>query len=139
MNLKIAIPVVTVFLVLVAAGFLAMAQAVQTIDISTVPSFWQGFVLFVKNTVGGGAVATGVIWLVNIFGYVEAYARAKVAGNTELEYNVNKLWETTAKYLGGIALVFNIAPTVELKAVGVLILFFIDKGKSILTLIFPKK
>jgi VIT1/CCC1 family predicted Fe2+/Mn2+ transporter len=59
-------------------------------------------------------------------------------GQPQLEYDANKLYKTAAYYFGSIAIVFTAAPTPELKAVGVVIVYFLDILGSVLGEIFGK-
>lgn len=90
-----------------------------------------------QNTFGAGAVATALIWVRNVWGYVQAKAKAKAEGNAEIEYNINKFYQTTAQYLGGVAVVFNVAPTPELRAIGVLVVWVADVLYSAVAKIVP--
>ena len=66
------------------------------------------------------------------WGYIEAYAHAKATGNPQIEYDVNKFYKTAAYYTGNLAIIFNVAPTTELRAIGTAIVFFIDILGSVL-------
>lgn len=125
-NLKTAIPSITVILIIIGGAFLTITQALQNVDVSTVPEYFKQIMVFVQNTFGAGVVAVALIWLRNMWGYVEAYAQNKVLGNASLQYDVNKFYRTTAYYLGNLAIVFNVAPTPELRVVGTFIIFVID-------------
>jgi hypothetical protein len=39
---------------------------------------------------------------------------------------MNKFYKTAAYYTGNLAIIFNLAPTLELRAIGTAIVFFID-------------
>jgi hypothetical protein len=132
MKLKQAVPTITVVLAVAAAVFLAISTAINNVNIESVPIGLQQAAIFVKQFFSGGLVALAVIWLRNVWGYIEAFARAKTQGQTELEYDVNKFYKTTAYYLGNTAVIFNLAPTAELQAIGVAIVFFIDILGSVL-------
>ena len=117
---------------------IAVQTVVSAIDVNTVPVAFQGAIIFVRNVFGGGVFAIGLIWLRNSWGYIEAYAQKKVEGDVALEYDVNKFYKTTAYYIGNIAIIFNVAPTPELRAIGTAIVFFLDVGASTLAKIFRK-
>ena len=133
-----ALPVVTVILVCIGGILLGVEQTLKSLDMSKVPEIWRGIVTYVVNVFSGGAFATGLIWLRNIFGYLSAKAREKAKGTT-IEYDLNKFWQTLAGYMGSISIVFVAAPTPEWKAIGAMIVFFIDLIPSVLQGIFPKQ
>lgn len=135
---KQAFPAITAILAVLAGILIAIQTAVSAIDLNTVPPTFQGIIIFTRNLFGGGVFAVGLIWLRNSWGYIEAYARKRVEGEVELEYDVNKFYKTTAYYMGNIAIIFNIAPTPELRAVGTAIVFFLDILTSTLGRIFVK-
>jgi hypothetical protein len=137
-NWKKAFLVITISLAALAAALIAVQTALLAIDVNTVPQAFQGVVVLIRNVFGGGVFAIGLIWLRNSWGYIEAYARKKVEGEVQLEYDVNKFYKTTAYYMGNIAIIFNIAPTPELRAIGTAIVFFIDILASTLGKIFAK-
>jgi hypothetical protein len=138
MDFKKALPLVTAILVVIGGILLGVQQALKTIDISTVPEVWQGPLTYLVNIFSGGAFAMGLVWLRNIFGYLSAKARKAAAGTTT-EYDLNKFYQTLAGYMGSISIVFVAAPTPELKAIGAMIVFFIDLIPSVLQGIFPKQ
>lgn len=138
MNIKTAIPAITVLLIIFGGGFLTVTQALQNVALSTVPDGFRQVGAFLQNTFGAGVVAVGLIWLRNIWGYLEAYAQKKATGNVSLQYDVNKFYKTTAYYLGNLAIVFNVAPTPELRAVGTFIVFIIDVLASQVNRILPQ-
>lgn len=92
----------------------------------------------VQKFFNGGLVALAVVWHRNVWGYIEAFAQTKTQGQTELEYDVNKFHKTAAYYLGNTVDIFNLAPTAELQAIDVAIVFFIDFLGSILAKIFVR-
>ena len=140
MQIKQALPVITIVLAVIAAVFLAVNTAINNLSIESVPIGLQQAVVFIKQFFNGSLVAVAVIWLRNVWGYVEAFARAKTQGQTELEYDVNKFYKTAAYYLGNTAVIFNLAPTAELQAIGVAIVFFIDiLGSVISKIVRPPK
>ncbi|MCJ7423493.1 hypothetical protein MUP01_04390 [Candidatus Bathyarchaeota archaeon] len=51
---------------------------------------------------------------------------------------MNKFHKTAAYHLGDTAVIFNLAPTAELQAIGVAIVFFIDVLGPILAKIFVR-
>jgi hypothetical protein len=129
----------TLLAILIGGTFLAVTHAIQTIDVATVPAFFQGFVIFVQNFFSAGVLAVGLIWLRNTWGYLEAYMRERIKGEVQLEYDVNKWYKTAAYYIGSIAVVFNLAPTPTLRAIGVAVVFFMDLLGSIIGRIWPKE
>ena len=140
MKLKQALPAITVVVAVIGAAFLAVNTAIGNVNVDTVPAGLQQAVVFIKQFFNGGLVALTVIWLRNVWGYIEAFARAKTQGQTELEYDVNKFYKTAAYYLGNTAVIFNLAPTAELQAIGVAIVFFIDiLGSVISKIVSPPK
>jgi hypothetical protein len=139
MQIKQALPTITIVLAIIAAIFLAVSTAINNVNIETVPVGLQQAVAFIKQFFNGSLIAVAVIWLRNVWGYIEAYTRAKIQGQAQLEYDINKFYKTAAYYLGNTAVIFNLAPTSELKAIGVAIVFFIDLLGSILAKIFTKQ
>jgi len=131
-NWKTAFPVITVVLAIVGGALLAVQTAILGIGVDTVPGVLQGVFVFLRNVFGGGLFAVGLVWLRNCWGYVEAYAHAKATGNPQIEYDVNKFYKTAAYYTGNLAIIFNVAPTLELRAIGTAIVFFIDILGSVL-------
>ena len=131
-NWKTAFPVITVVLAIVGGVLLAVQTAIMGIEVNTVPGTLQGVFVFLRNMFGGGLFAVGLVWLRNSWGYIEAYAHAKATGNPQIEYDVNKFYKTAAYYTGNLAIIFNVAPTTELRAIGTAIVFFIDILGSVL-------
>jgi len=137
-NWKTAFPVITVVLAIVGGALLAVQTAILGIGVDTVPGVLQGVFVFLRNVFGGGLFAVGLVWLRNSWGYIEAYAQAKTTGNQQLQYDMNKFYKTAAYYTGNLAIIFNLAPTAELRAVGAAIVFFIDVLGSIFAKILSK-
>jgi len=131
-NWKTAFPVITVILAIIGGALLAVQTAILGIGVDTVPGALQGIFVFLRNVFGGGLFAVGLIWLRNSWGYIEAYAQAKTTGNQQLQYDMNKFYKTAAYYTGNLAIIFNLAPTLELRAIGTAIVFFIDILGSVL-------
>jgi hypothetical protein len=131
-NWKTAFPVITVVLAIVGGVLLAVQTAIMGIEVNTVPGALQGIFVFLRNMFGGGLFAVGLVWLRNCWGYIEAYAYAKATGNPQIEYDVNKFYKTAAYYTGNLTIIFNVAPTTELRAIGTAIVFFIDILGSVL-------
>jgi hypothetical protein len=134
-----AIPAITLLLATVGGISLAVNAELTQIDLNTVPQLLQGLVAFIKSIFASGVLSVGLIWLRNIWGYIGAYASAKMEGNAPLEYDVNKFYKTIAYYMGSIAIIFNVAPTPELKAIGSAIVFFIDVLNSVFHQLLSKK
>jgi len=135
---KTAIPIVTLLLAVLGGVLLSVGASLASIDINSTPQLFQGVVVFVKTVFASGVFAVGLIWLRNVWGYIGAYVRGKMQGQPQLEYDANKLYKTAAYYFGSIAIVFTAAPTPELKAVGVVIVYFLDILGSVLGEIFGK-
>ena len=131
-NWKTAFPVITVILAIIGGALLAVQTAILGIGVDTVPEALQGVFVFLRNVFGGGLFAVGLVWLRNSWGYIEAYAQARTTGNQQLQYDMNKFYKTAAYYTGNLAIIFNVAPTTELRAIGTAIVFFIDILGSVL-------
>jgi hypothetical protein len=134
-----AVPAITLLLAVVGGVLLAISTELTQIDLNAAPQMLQGVVAFAKSVFASGVLSVGLIWLRNVWGYIGAYAKAKTQGNVALEYDVNKLYKTAAYYMGSIAVIFNVAPTPELKAIGSAIVFFIDISGSVLREFLDKK
>lgn len=133
-----ALPLITAILLILASVTVGVYTALEAVNVATVPYPFSTIVVFLKTTLLGGSISVGLIWLRNIFGFLTARFGSKAEGGVE-EYDINKFYKTTSYYFGTIAMVFNMAPTPEWRAIGTGIVFFIDLLGSVLSQVFPTK
>jgi hypothetical protein len=133
-----ALPLITAILLVLASITVGVYTALEAVNVATVPYPFSTIVIFLKTTLLGGSISVGFIWLRNIFGFLTAKFGTQAEGSIE-EYDINKFYKTTTYYFGTIAMVFNMMPTPEWKAVGTAIVFFLDLLGSALSQVFPTK
>jgi len=136
MEFKKALIYLTVALVALAGTFFVLEKTIMQIDTATIPEPFGGIIVYLQTFFSSGMVATGIVWFRNIWGYVRRKAQKLADGERKIEYNFMKLGETAAYYVGSIGIIFQAAPTVELRAIGTVAVFLLDVFLSELSHMF---
>jgi len=131
-----ALKYATIILFIIAAVFLAVSTAINQVDASTLPPFLADFTVKLQAIFAMPSVVFIITWVRNVYGYYNAKAQA-LAENAEVNYNLNKLYQTIGLYVGSAA-VFAATIPPPYSTVAMAIIFVGDVARTELARILKK-
>lgn len=118
-----ALKYATIVLLVVAAVFIGVSAAVNTINADDVAEPLKEVVIVVQTTFAMPAVVFIVTWVRNVYGYYRA--KVKAATDATVSYSLQKLYDSVMLYVGsGVAFMLLIPAPYNL--IGTAVLFILD-------------